>query len=265
MRIFQSPRVTGRFDDVFAIPAGKFQQGNELCGCSVSLIQCHDSPINGLNYAPEWAGTNIFLSCRAVADETDQLTQEELGYIADVAERRRNTFSSGRMAARAALAQAGLPTGALLRNSDGSVQWPEGVIGSLTHTDDWAIAAVAVSALSEADFLGVDLEQIQPLKADVLKLIATDVERAGIDEVPNQQWLAVALFSMKESVYKCLRPSFGQFIEFHDVEIRDLASGRPSIRFLSEALQSHCNAEHIELRMAVTPEHVFTLAWLRQS
>jgi 4'-phosphopantetheinyl transferase EntD len=231
----------------------------------VTLIEHRVSPINGLSYAPEWAGTNIFLSCRAVADETDQLMQEELVCIADAAERRRNTFSSGRAAARAALSQAGLPPGALPGNNDGSVQWPEGVIGSLTHTNDWAIAAVAMPAMSEADCLGVDLEQIQPLQAGVLKLIATDVERAEIDEVPNKHWLAVALFSMKESVYKCLRPSFGQFFGFQDVEIRNLASGRPSIRFLSDALQAHCNAEHTELRMAVTPEHVFTLAWLRQS
>jgi len=223
-----------------------------------------ESPINGLDYAPEWAGTNIFMACQAVTNEAEKLMPEETVCIKDAAERRRNTFSSGRAAARTALAQAGMPSGALPQNDDGSVLWPDGVIGSVTHTDDWAIAAVAMPALSEAACLGVDLERIQPLKAGVLKLIATDVERSELAEVPDKHWLAVALFSMKESVYKCLRPAFGQFIEFHDVEILNLASGRPSLRFLSPSLGNHCQAEHVELRMAVTPEHVFTLAWLRQ-
>lgn len=227
------------------------------------MFERSESPINGLSYAPEWAGTNIFLTCRAVGDEMDQLMPVERVCVENAVERRRNTFSTGRVAARAALTDAGLPACALPRNADGSVQWPEGVIGSLTHTDDWAIAAVAVSLMSEAVCLGIDLEKIQPLKEGVLKLVATDAERAEISEATNQHWLAVALFSMKESVYKCLGPSLGQFIEFQDVEIQNLASGRPNIRFLSDALQANYKEEHIELRMAVTPDHVFTLAWLR--
>ena len=230
----------------------------------MNIIERSESPINGLNYAPEWAGTNIFLTCRAVDDQTAQLMPVEKVCIENAVERRRNTFSSGRAAAREALADAGLPACELQRNSDGSVQWPEGVIGSLTHTDEWAIAAIAISHMSEAASLGIDLERIQPLKEGVLKLVATAAERAELQEASNEHWQAVALFSMKESVYKCLCPSLGQFIEFHDVEIRNIVSGRPSIRFLSDALQAHCKAEHIELRMAVTPEHVFTLAWLRQ-
>lgn len=246
------------------MPVDQIRQDATPCGGLMISNNRSDSPINGLSYAPEWAGTNIFLSCQVVSDESDQLMPEELVCIKNAAGLRRNTFSSGRAAARTALAQAGLPASALLRNEDGSVQWPEGVLGSLTHTNDWAIAAVAVTAMSEAVCLGVDLEQIQPLNDGVLKLIATDVERTQIAEASSTQWLPVALFSMKESVYKCLRPSFGRFINFHDVEILNLASGRPRIRLITDALQAHCNAEQIELRMAVTSEHVFTLVWLRQ-
>jgi hypothetical protein len=57
----------------------------------------------------------------------------------------------------------------------------------------------------------------------------------------------------------------GQFIGFHDVEVLGIASGRPQLRFCSESLGLLCQACDVQLRMAVTPEHVFTLAWLRQS
>lgn len=223
-----------------------------------------ENPINGLRYAPEWAGTNIFLACQAVSDETASLMPEERVSIKNSAQRRCNTFSSGRAVARTALAQAGLPASSLPSNADGSVSWPEQVIGSVTHTDDWAIAAVAMTAMCEARCIGIDLERIQPLKDGVLRLVANDAELAELAESAGNDWPAVALFSFKESVYKCLRPLVGTFIDFQDVEIFNIASGRPTIRFLSEALNSHCQAEHLELRMAVSPYHVFTLVWLRQ-
>ena len=228
------------------------------------LTDSVNSPINGLKYAPEWAGTNVFLTCLPVEDCSDQLFSEELDCIVGVAELRRKTFSSGRVCARASLAEAGLPAVALPQAADGSVRWPEGVIGSLSHTNEWAVSAIAVCAMTEAIGLGVDLERIQPLETGVLKLIATRAERAELAQAGNTRWHSVALFSMKESIYKCLRRSYGRFIEFQEVEILELAGGRPRVRFCSDALKQQFDPAHLELRIAVTPEHVFTLAWLRQ-
>lgn len=227
------------------------------------MIDSFNSPINGLNFAPEWAGTNIFMACKVVGDHTDSLFEAELAGVAAMAERRRNTFSSGRATARAALSEAGLGAAALPRGDDGSVVWPAGIIGSVTHTDSWAVAAVAVPAMCEARSIGIDLEKIQPLDAGVLKMIARDNEVAELMETGKKRWHATALFSFKESLYKCLRPSYGQFIEFHDVELSGLSSGRPQVRFISEPLRKHCNPEELELRMAVTSDHVFTMVWRR--
>lgn len=221
------------------------------------------SPINGLTYAPEWSGTNIFMACRAVSNEIELLYVEERPAIEKAGELRRKTFSSGRRCARDALAQAGLPPGALPKADDGSIIWPEGVIGSLSHTNEWTVSAVAVAAMSEACAIGCDLERIQPLEEGVLKLISTDSERTELAETGNTHWHATALFSMKESIYKCLRPGFGRFIEFHDVTLDNVAGGRPQVRFNAESLRAYCNPADLEVRMAVTPEHVFTLAWLR--
>lgn len=223
------------------------------------------NPINGLTYAPEWSGTNVYLACREVGDDLQQLYPEERAIVAASALLRRRTFASGRLCARSAMAEAGLPDSPLLRADDGAVSWPQGVIGSISHTNEWAVAAVALRGLSRATSLGVDLERIQQLEPGVMKLIASPAERADLAESGQDEWQETALFSLKESLYKCLRPLCGRFIEFGEVEIRDIVSGRPRLKLLSDDLATRFSASDVHLRMAVTPAHVFTLAWLEES
>ncbi len=220
-------------------------------------------PINGLRFAPEWAGTSIYLLSLPVADYSEELFAEELTSIATAADVRRATFSSGRHCARALLLDAGLPVTALPRQDDGSVQWPDGVMGSLSHTNDWAVAAVAATSMCEAQMLGIDLERIQALDEGVIKLIATPAEREALSASSSPLWLSTALFSLKESIYKCLARDFGQFFGFQDVQLSALQSGRPEVQFLHPELRARYFGRHLELRMAITPWHVFTLAWLR--
>jgi enterobactin synthetase component D len=177
------------------------------------------------------------------------------------AQLRRNTFSSGRYCARKLLESLGQAPMLLLRNGDGSIAWPEGFAGSVSHTNDWAVAGIAVQGLSDAKSLGIDLESVRPIGQAVLKHISTEREREDLSKSTRQTWHLTALFGLKESVYKCLRPSFGSFIRFHDVEIMDIASGRPRLVIVNPHLSQHCRSHEIELRLAVTPSHVFSLAW----
>lgn len=186
---------------------------------------------------------------------------DEKALIVKSAQLRRNTFSSGRYCARGLLENLGQAEVALLRNADGSIAWPFGFTGSVSHTNHWAVAGVAVDGLSDAHSLGIDLENIRPIGQAVLRHIATQSEREDLAQAAFQTWHATALFGLKESVYKCLRPSYGSFIRFHDVEISDIASGRPRLTIVNPELSWHCDAAKIELRLAVTSEHVFSLAW----
>lgn len=181
------------------------------------------------------------------------------------AQLRRNTFSTGRHCAREVLKTLGWTPTALARKSDGSIDWPEGFTGSLSHTHEWAVAGVAVQGLSAAMSLGIDLESIRPIGQSVLKHISTESERDDLDKSAPQDWHVTALFGLKESVYKCLRPSYGSFIRFHDVEIMDIASGRPRLVVVNPSLSEHCESSEIELRLAVTAKHVFSLAWRRHT
>ena len=97
--------------------------------------------------------------------------------------------------------------------------WPAGIIGSISHTDDIAIAAVARQ--SELRSLGIDLESADPLEPGLLELVCREDERAALAVSGLEPELGAKLiFSAKESVYKCLWPLTGIFLEFHAIGIR---------------------------------------------
>ena len=221
-------------------------------------------PINGLNFAPEWAGTNVFLRSLPVADHVGELFDDELAAIEKASPLRRQTYSSGRVCARSVMADVGVEPCALVRQESGAARWPASLLGSISHTNEWAVAAVALPAMSKAASIGVDLEKIKPMEQGVIDLIATNAEREELSANRSPAWHATALFSFKESIYKCLSADFGQLIEFHDVQINDIASGRPVLHIKRAELNERCPPSQLELRMVVTSEHVFTLVWQRQ-
>ncbi len=97
--------------------------------------------------------------------------------------------------------------------------WPPGIIGSISHTDDIAIAAVGRA--SDLCSLGIDVESADPLERDLLKLVCREEELAALTANNLQPEVGAKLiFSAKESVYKCLWPLTGMFLEFDAISIR---------------------------------------------
>lgn len=139
-----------------------------------------------------------------IAGDEPPLLPAEAAAIAGVAPRRRRTFAFGRACARRALGR----EVAIGIGPGGAPLWPAGIAGSITHTDDDAAAAVgAVRAL------GIDLEsRVHAARTpDLAALVAT---------TPHERAQPAALvFSAKESVYKCLYPTGGRFLDFADVEL----------------------------------------------
>ncbi len=217
-------------------------------------------------------------SVQAVDDHVSKLSLSELDLIESSVAKRQHTFSTGRYCAKSALSEIGINTpdydNKLLRQSDGSVAWPMGSIGSISHTNEWAIAAVSKDD-SDLVSIGIDIERIDRVEKDILKLIATDAERQALEANFEIRWGRVALFSIKESVYKCLRPIYGEFIQFKDVQLSNLSSPCthpkdivlkndveiycPSVQLLLPALAQCCDEGQIKIRLAVMPKHVISL------
>ena len=122
----------------------------------------------------------------------------------------------------------GVTAGSLDKRPDGSIAWPEGIVGALSHSDIWCAAAVA--RRSEAAGIGLDIETIARIGEKLWRRILTGEERSWIAGQPageRQRWAAL-MFSAKEALYKCIAARVKQRMGFMDAVI---VPGLPSQSF----------------------------------
>ncbi len=127
---------------------------------------------------------------------------------------RRAEFAAGRASARKALGALGVPSVALPVGPGRAPVWPDGFVGSITHTD--AFCAAVAGRLCDAAGLGLDAEPAEPLAPGVEPLVChpgdypSSIGDVGLQDIA---WPKV-IFSIKEAFYKCQYPLTGQFLEF---------------------------------------------------
>ncbi len=102
---------------------------------------------------------------------------------------------------------------------------PPGSLGSISHKTGLAVA-IAAAGGDPSFTVGVDLELVRPLRADLSGRILTDGERAALPP-PGAARDAhlLRVFSAKEAIFKALSPRVGRFISFGEAEIRFRADG----------------------------------------
>jgi len=153
------------------------------------------------------------------------LLPAEADVITAATPKRRQEFAAGRTCARAALTQLGIPVSPLLAGPDREPLWPSGIVGSITHCDLYAAAAVSWSH----DFIGIgiDAEPNQPLPDGVLETIALPEEIVWIRSASADglAWDRL-LFSAKESAFKAWYPIARTWIDFKDATFDAHPDGR---------------------------------------
>lgn len=139
--------------------------------------------------------------------------------VARAVPKRHLEFTAGRVAARAAMTDIGLPSAPVLQGPDRAPIWPDGLIGSIAHCSTTCIAAVARSGPFRS--IGIDIEEATPLDPDLWDTILTLSERAWLTKQPvaNRGLLAKQIFSAKEATYKAQYPLTGQLIGFDAVNL----------------------------------------------
>ena len=136
--------------------------------------------------------------------------------------RRQAQFQAGRYCAMRALEaiDSGFAGYEIRRAESGAPVWPDGVTGSITHTDDFAAAVVAPSAAAAS--VGIDTERImsRAQAGQVAALVASEREIAEACRGGLSRLEAITLvFSAKESIFKCLHPITGRYFDFRDVRV----------------------------------------------
>jgi 4'-phosphopantetheinyl transferase EntD len=136
----------------------------------------------------------------------------------------RRASGAARIAARGLLSELGADAAAPLpRSPSGAPVWPEGIIGSLAHSEDFAVAAAARRGRLVG--LGVDIEPSEPLPADLVDLVLGAAER---QEAKGDGVAQRLVFAAKEAVYKAIHPLDGTPLEYADIEVA-LKEGRATL------------------------------------
>jgi 4'-phosphopantetheinyl transferase EntD len=157
-----------------------------------------------------------------IGDHEATLFPVEAAQIVKAVPSRRGEFATGRILARRALRAIGGPEIALISGTDRAPRWPDGFVGSITHTASRAAAAVA----RQADFagIGIDIEIVSRISWRVMPRITTETERRVLETAADRQFLLALIFSAKEAWFKCQFPLTGVYLDFTDAEVTvDLA------------------------------------------
>ncbi len=145
-------------------------------------------------------------------------------------------YLAGRIVARQAIERINGTKPQIGTHKDRSPIWPKGLIGSITHSDRFAAAALAQQKYHQ--FLGIDFEHwINAQLADELSgQILDKYEKQLLSQCSISFEQGVTLiFSAKESFYKALYPHVKTFFGFDEARVSsmDVASGRFTIELLT--------------------------------
>jgi 4'-phosphopantetheinyl transferase EntD len=138
------------------------------------------------------------------ADDERLLTPLEARGLERAVSRVRRASGAGRDLARTLCGQFGVPVADIPRSSRHDPVWPTGLLGSITHDNEFAAVVVCRSATLQG--IGIDLSQI----------LGTPEELADFSDLLFGEKV---LFSIKEAVFKAVFPRDGIFLEFHNVTV----------------------------------------------
>ena len=164
------------------------------------------------------------------------LLETERAAVERAVPKRRQEYAAARHAAREALSALDMGSAAVLSAPTREPVWPDGIVGSLTHCDGYAAAAVA--RRTDVAAVGIDAEPNRPLPADVRGLVMGEAERRGLEAstatAPPDVALDRVLFCVKEATYKAWFPLTRRWLGFEDARVVVKPGGRFEVRLLLE-------------------------------
>ncbi len=166
----------------------------------------------------EGAASDQLAACELYADPPDLAPlPEEAPLIARSVAKRRNEFITVRHCARLALQELGQPPVPILKGEKGEPRWPDGIVGSLTHTQGFRGAVVARQAAVRS--VGIDAEPHDVLPDGILDAVTIAAERAEMTTLPHGLHWDRILFCAKEATYKAWFPLTRRWLGFEDAHI----------------------------------------------
>jgi len=190
------------------------------------------------------------------------LLEGEGAIVERAIEPRKKEFAAGRRAARRALSAIDIPNQPILADAERTPIWPAGTVGSISHANGVCAAVAAPSQAYKS--LGLDIEQTAALDPDLWAEILTDRELSWLNTqaADDRGWLAKAIFSAKESAYKCQFPLTRTMFGFHQLQITfDLEMSEFEAEFL-EGSGEFSAGDRLKGRLTSARDFVMCLAFI---
>ncbi|MFN7874035.1 MAG: 4'-phosphopantetheinyl transferase [Pirellula sp.] len=200
--------------------------------------------------------SGVILEILEDPSRAEPLTARELQLVSKAVPKRVDEFRAGRHCARHALRKLGIEEFDLLKGPNREPIWPAGVVGSISHSDKYAAAAVASSQVYRS--IGIDIERAKPLAMGLIKTIGSPDEIRMVDSLAGDRPWDTLLFSAKEAFYKAWFPVTRTVLEFHDVRV-DI---KPAEERFVVQLMNHEQYRTMEItgRFLVTEDMIWTSA-----
>ncbi len=149
---------------------------------------------------------------------------------------RQNEFVGGRLAMGVVFHELGLRVTAVPADTHGAPVLPAGLVGSITHKRDLAIALVArtpggTTAPQPPLGVGIDLEDLDHARAGIAERVLRAEELSVVDTLPgHRKWVDIATrFALKEAVYKAIHPFVRRYVAFEEASVRTSPDGTDEI------------------------------------
>ena len=206
--------------------------------------------------------SGVMTSTLPIADYCDLLADGELAYIANAAERRKTEFSTSRKAIRDLIHTQCETWEGVIPDSRHMPVWPEGWIGSISHSK--GICSVAIAPNNSLSSIGIDLESLNRIRPELWRKIASEEEvsairaHAELNNCPVDDLMTV-VFSVKEAFYKYQFPITGLWLGFLDVCLSFDPEGTASLSLRPDLHQDIAGEAKIAYR--ITSDHVISMVY----
>ncbi|WP_075186207.1 4'-phosphopantetheinyl transferase family protein [Teredinibacter haidensis] len=187
----------------------------------------------------EWLSSDIviygcYFSVEEYEDELfDRFGVDFIPKLERAVSKRKAEYLAGRYAAQLALKPKCVGSAQVTTGASREPIWPKGIVGTISHSRDLAVSAVALENAYVG--LGIDVEDIvtQKTQSTIASQVLSATERNIVEAWPLDACLAFTLvFSLKESFFKASFPLVKRYFDFDAISIVDLNLGeKPSIDF----------------------------------
>lgn len=188
----------------------------------------------------------VLVGCRRIeTGDASHILPDESASILSRTPHGRDASGAGRLIVHGLLRQLGFQHVAVPRGRAGEPVWPTGVVGSIAHDTDIAIAIAARAETIRG--VGVDIEPALPLPPDLEPVVVNSRDRLGGCDPAIASKVA---FAAKEAAYKASFPLDGEVLGFEDIAV-DLAAGAVTL----------ANGRRIDMRIFVA-SHIVAMAFV---